>query len=123
MLYPTEKMKQVVAELYAHIMRFFIRARGWYQESKLLHMLHSLTRPVELRYADLKEEIETRARIVDGLASAGAQAEQRDMHLKIEKLVERQKSSDALLLEMRHMMVCGSQVQCHHVLFLYSLPY
>ena len=100
LLYPTRRMKQAVADLYAYIIRFLIRAQGWYQENKLLHALHSFTRPAELRYADLIEEIEACARTVDSLASAGAQAEQRDMHLKLQALIDRQGAFEFLLREM-----------------------
>ena len=100
LLYPTRRMKQAVADLYAYILRFLIRAQGWYQESKLLHALHSFTRPAELRYADLVEEIEACTRTVDGLASTGAQAEQRDMHLKLQALIDRQGAFEVLLREM-----------------------
>ena len=100
LLYPTRRMKQAVADLYAYILRFLIRAQNWYQESKLLHALHSFTRPAELRYADLIEEIEACTRTVDRLASAGAQAEQRDMHLKLQALINRQSAFESLLREM-----------------------
>ena len=100
LLYPTRRMKQAVADLYAYILRFLIRAQGWYQESGLLHALHSFTRPAELRYADIIEEIEACTRTVDSLASAGAQAEQRDMHLKLQALIDRQGAFDFLLREM-----------------------
>ena len=104
-LYPTKKMQQAIAELYARIIRFLIRARDWYQESKLLHALHSFTRPVELRYTDIVEEIEFYTRIVDSLACAGAQAEQRDMHQKLDALTQEQQASNALLTEMRQLMI------------------
>ena len=100
LLYPTRRMKQAVADLYAYILRFLIRAQGWYQESRILHALHSFTRPAELRYADIIEEIEACTRTVDSLASAGAQAEQRDMHLKLQALIDRQGAFDFLLREM-----------------------
>ncbi len=52
------KMRLAVAEIYVHVVRFLIRARGWYQESKPLHFLHAFTRPVEPRYADIMKDIE-----------------------------------------------------------------
>ena len=100
LLYPTRRMKQAVADLYAYILRFLIRAQGWFQESRISHALHSFTRPAELRYADIIEEIEACTRTVDSLASAGAQAEQRDMHLKLQALIDRQGAFDFLLREM-----------------------
>ena len=114
-LYPTMRMKQAVAELYAHIIKFLIRARDWYKENKFMHVVHSFTRPVELRYADLISEIDACTQTVDKLSSAGAQAEQRDMHLKMQEMIriqneseKRQRESDAVLLEMRHLMISKS---------------
>ena len=105
-LYPTAKMKQAVAELYAHIIGFLVRAQDWYQENTLKHILHSFTRPAELRYADIIKDIEICTRSVDSLAAAGAQAEQRDIHLQVQELLKRQKESDTVLLEMRKTIIC-----------------
>jgi hypothetical protein len=106
-LYPTKMMKSAVAELYAYIIQFCIRAQDWYQEGKVFHVLHSITRPVELRYADLIEEIERCSRNVDGLAVAGSQAEQRDMHVELQQLIKRQQKSDETLLEMKQLIICA----------------
>ena len=85
-LYPTKRMLQAVAIMYAQIIRFLMRALEWFQESKLSHALHSLTRPVELRYDDLVGEISHSTGSINNLALASSQAEQRDMHLKIQGL-------------------------------------
>ena len=105
LLYRTGRMKQAVADLYAYIIRFLIRAQGWYQESKVLHAFHSFTRPAELRYADLIEEIEACTRTVDSLASTGAQAEQRDIHLKLQALIDRQGAFEFLVREMYEKLI------------------
>ena len=71
-------------------------------------MLHSVTRPVELRYTnindDINDDIEQCARFVDGLASTGAQAEQRDIHLQVEELLSKQKATENLLSDMQRTM-------------------
>ncbi|KAH0565264.1 hypothetical protein GP486_001345 [Trichoglossum hirsutum] len=103
-LYPTKRMKNAVAELYAYLIKFLIRAHDWYQESTLRHLLHSITRPVELRYKDLIEKIAACSRDIDQLAVSGAQAEQRDMHEKLDTALFKLERSDATLLEMREMM-------------------
>ena len=105
LLYPTRRMKQAVADLYAYIIRFLIRAQGWYQEGKVLHALHSFTRPAELRYVDLIDEIEACTRTVDSLASAGAQAEQRDVHVKLQALIDRQGALEVLVREMYEKLI------------------
>lgn len=79
-LYPTKQIKQGVAQLYAHLMEFFIRAMKWYREGTLKHILHSITQPVGIRYKDILESIEDCSRRIDKWAAASAQAELRDMH-------------------------------------------
>lgn len=80
-------MWHAVVSLYAYIIKFLMRALDWYNESKLRHVVHSITRPAELRYNDLIEEISCSTRRVQDLALASSQAEQRDMHTKIKELM------------------------------------
>jgi hypothetical protein len=99
LLYPTDRMKAAIADLYAHILRFLIRARDWYEEGKLHHFIHSITRPAELRYNDLLEQISYSSRNIHELAGSGQQAELRDMHAKINEtnaMVERISKTVAL---------------------------
>lgn len=83
-LYPTEKMKNSLCQLYAHILRFLVRAHDWYKEGTFKHIVHSITRPVELRYDDLLQNIAQSSRVIEQLASSGHQAEVRDMHNEID---------------------------------------
>jgi hypothetical protein len=106
-LYPTRRMKEAVAELYASIMRFFIRARDWYMEGKVLHAIHSITRPVELRYKDIIEDIEQCSTDVDQLAWACSHAEQRDMHSEVKSLRVAQSRSEEILLGVKNLIICG----------------
>lgn len=82
-LYPTDAMQQAVALLYAHIVRFLIRALQWYEEGKLAHALHSITRPASLRYDDLIKEIQRDTQSITSHTIASSQVEQRDMHNEI----------------------------------------
>lgn len=82
-LYPTDTMQQAVALLYAHIVRFLIRALEWFEEGKLAHTLHSITRPASLRYDDLIKEIQRDTQSITSHAVASSQVEQRDMHNEI----------------------------------------
>ena len=102
-------MKRAVAQLYANVLRFFIRAQDWYEEGRLLHILHSLTRPVEIRFADIIEDVKKCTDIVDSLAITCAQAEQRDIHSKVQEVLQRQKSSENAVLEIRQMMISKSK--------------
>ena len=90
-LYPTEHMKLALAETYAHMIRFFLRAQDWLTESSWMRALHSVTRPKELRYDDILQDITAATTHFRSLAVAASQAEQRDIHV--------------LLLEMKQMMI------------------
>ncbi|KAL9619292.1 MAG: hypothetical protein Q9160_006057 [Pyrenula sp. 1 TL-2023] len=92
-------MRIAVAQLYANIVRFLIRSLDWYQHDKARHAWEALARPAELRYNDLIEEIEACAKEIENLASAGAQAEQRDIHLGLQRLRKRQAMSEDVLLD------------------------
>ena len=85
-IYPTNRMREAIAQLFASMLRFLIRARDWYEEGKLRHFIHSITRPVELRYSDLLEQITDNSRIIDQLAKSGQQAELRVVHSKIDQM-------------------------------------
>lgn len=78
-------MKQTIAMLYAHIMKFLIRALEWYEESRLARALLAITKPAALRYDDILRDIQKATRKVAEVAVASSQAEQRDMH---EELLE-----------------------------------
>ncbi|KAI1125817.1 hypothetical protein F5Y10DRAFT_294315 [Nemania abortiva] len=82
-LYPTDRMRTAVIELHTYILRFLIRAYAWYQEGSWAHLLHSFTRPSELRYDDLIETIAEKSRVIDQLATSCQQAEFRDVHEKV----------------------------------------
>ena len=79
-LYPTNQIKQGVAQLYAHLMEFLTKAMKWYREGAVKHIIHSITQPVGIRYKDILESIEDCSRRIDKWAAASAQAELRDMH-------------------------------------------
>lgn len=102
-------MQEAISLLYGHIVRFLIRAKTWYEQCTLRHAWEALARPVELQYDDLIEDVLQSARQIDTLATAGSQAEQRDMHLKIRKLSDRLRSSEALLQEIRSLFISMEQ--------------
>ncbi|KAH7333075.1 hypothetical protein BKA65DRAFT_564106 [Rhexocercosporidium sp. MPI-PUGE-AT-0058] len=59
---------------------FLVRSLRWYQESRFLHLVHAITRPAELRFNDLIEDIRLLSHSLMDLALASSHAEQRDMH-------------------------------------------
>jgi hypothetical protein len=92
-------MKQTVSDIYSKVMIFLVRAAVWYSQGKLRHAWEALSRPVELYYDDLIQDIVDCAKSVDMLANAGAQAEQRDMHLELQSLNE-------AVRELRGILIC-----------------
>ena len=105
-LYQTVAMTHGVAQLYAHIMAFFVRAIKWYSANKLRHVWDSLVMPVELSYADIISSIEVCTKDIESLAMAASWAEQRDMHLQFIKQSSRLEHLEDILLEMRQSMIC-----------------
>ena len=73
-------MRDAVAQLFAHIIRFVQRAVKWYNAGKLKHVYHAFVHPSSLTYSDLIQTISKHAQRVEKLAAEAAQAEQRDIH-------------------------------------------
>ncbi|KAH6875179.1 hypothetical protein BKA58DRAFT_437169 [Alternaria rosae] len=98
-------MTDAVEGLYAQIIRFLIRAHDWCQEGTLRHIIHSVTRPAELRYHDVLENIETGSRNIEQLAIAGSQMELRQMHTIVKLMADRVEKSESTIFEMKCMMI------------------
>lgn len=75
-----------MARLYSCIIRFLLRAFGWYRKKRFARALESFTHPTQLQYADLIEDIKGHTKEVDRLATGAAQAEQRDIHIELQEL-------------------------------------
>lgn len=86
LLFPTSQIKHSVSTLYAHLLRFLLRAMKWYNEGKYKHFLTAVFRPTPLRFKDLLEEIQTCSETVDQLAVSAGQAEQRNMHVLLQDM-------------------------------------
>lgn len=82
-LYPTEKMQDAVARLYAHIMKFFQKAIRWYRKGRLSHAIGSIFSPWELSWKESLKEIDLQSREIDKLSGSASNAEQRDIHLEV----------------------------------------
>lgn len=85
-IYPTQRMEAAVTDLYASILKFLVRARDWYEEGRFKHFLHSITRPVELRYNDLLQDIAENSNLIRQIAELGHQAESRDVHGVVQEI-------------------------------------
>lgn len=91
-IYPTEMVKQMAGVLYAHIIRFLLRALEWYEEGTWKRALHSVTKPASLQYDDIIEDIRRAKENIAASAVTSSQAEQRDMHkqlISVQNLVEK----------------------------------
>ena len=108
-------MKQAVSVLYAQIVKFLLRALEWYEEGKIAHAIHSITKPAALRYDDLLEEIRRGTRGIADLAITSSQAEQRDMHHELRALanVVKQLREDMLLDQS---LKASTLLECRHAL-------
>ncbi|KAL7790948.1 hypothetical protein V8C37DRAFT_382944 [Trichoderma ceciliae] len=94
-LYPTDRMRRAVEELYASILKFLMKAYDWYNEGKLSHILHSITQLSGPHYADTVNEIADTSRNIDQLAVAASQAELRDVHELLVLIQSRLNINDA----------------------------
>ncbi|KAI0490224.1 hypothetical protein F4859DRAFT_520052 [Xylaria cf. heliscus] len=104
-LYPTDRMKEAVVKLYVHIINFLIRAKAWYEETCFRRIINGFARPAELRYNDIIEDIEKCTAEIDHLSTAGARAEQRDMHLQLRELNQNQLKMEGLLVDLRKLYI------------------
>lgn len=95
-------------ELYAHVIQFLIRAHAWYREGTFRHILHSITRPAELRYQDLLEHIADCSRNIEQLAVAGSQVELREMHTMMKLMAARVERSESIAIELKYMITSKS---------------
>ncbi|KAK0744482.1 hypothetical protein B0T21DRAFT_357894 [Apiosordaria backusii] len=85
-LYPTTAMRDAVAWLYAVIMRFIVHSVRWYRQSRIKHILTSITSPWSLDYEPELREVEQHARTIDKLAQSSSQAELREAHFQIHQI-------------------------------------
>jgi len=112
LLFPTDQIKYAISQLYAHVLKFMIRAMKWYAEGKVKHFIIAVFQPASLRFKDLLENIERCAQAVDQLAVGASQAEQRSMHLLLQE-ISRTMTGNVLGMETRICM-CYSDI--------YNLP-
>jgi hypothetical protein len=85
-LYPTERVKEAVAQLYAHIIKFIQFAVRWYKKGKIAHSIAAILQPFQISCKDIVEGIAECSRRVDSLASSASKAELRDLHITVQQL-------------------------------------
>ncbi|KAJ4858273.1 hypothetical protein T069G_06540 [Trichoderma breve] len=99
-LYPTRQIRQVIVEIYVNILKFLLRALSWYRESKMTHMLQSITMPTKLRYGDILATISSLSDTMSKMALDSSHAEQRDMHTCIAQMMHEQKLTRESITEL-----------------------
>ncbi|KAI4188537.1 MAG: hypothetical protein LQ348_003912 [Seirophora lacunosa] len=82
-LYPTSEMQNAVARLYACILRFFLSALQWYNDSRAAHALKSIFQPWDIRFRSEHEAVAAAAQQVERLANAALKAEVRVTRLEV----------------------------------------
>jgi hypothetical protein len=82
-LYPTVSMKETVAMLYAHIIKFTAHAVCWYKQGKLAHAWASVSKPWALSFKTHFENIAEKAEQIEALGRSASRAELRDVHVEI----------------------------------------
>lgn len=100
-LYPTQRMQDAVSQLYAKIIEFIMMAVKWYKKGKLAHSFTAITKPFNLGFKPIIEDITERSRRIDELASAASKAELRDLHISIHGL-------NKTIVQLTEMVACES---------------
>jgi hypothetical protein len=87
-LYPTQRMRVAVAQLYGKILHFVRDAAKWYSKGKLAHSISAVFKPYALGFKTIVEEISEASRRVDQEASAASKAEIRELHIKLQQFAQ-----------------------------------
>lgn len=82
-LFPTPHMKDAISRLYAHILKFLLRAVKWYQMSPAGRAFSAIRKPFDLDLKDIVEQVWLCSERIEKIASTASKAELRDVHLKI----------------------------------------
>lgn len=85
-LYKTDDMQVAVAQLYAHILRFFLRTLKWYDNSRVKRMIGAVFHPYEVGYEDTVRQIRSCITSIQDLANSKSRAEIRDLTLGLIEL-------------------------------------
>jgi LytS/YehU family sensor histidine kinase len=85
-LYPTQRMRVAVAQLYTKVLHFIQDAVKWYKKGKLAHSVSAVFKPYSLGFKAIVDGISEASRRVDQEASAASRAEIRELHIKIHQL-------------------------------------
>jgi len=85
-LYPTERMKETIALLYAKIIKFVQCAISYYKKGRLSKSITAIVKPFALSFKEIVEEIAECSKRADELANSASKAELRDMRIETHNL-------------------------------------
>ncbi|TLS27549.1 hypothetical protein PpBr36_05391 [Pyricularia pennisetigena] len=101
-LYPTPAMQEAVAQLYAAIIKFALRALRWYQQGRLMHLATAIASPWALSFEEELFEIERNSKSVEELAQSAARAELRELRFQVHQGRSDQQQARAELLQLKN---------------------
>lgn len=102
LLHPTTAMKGLVVGLYVLIIKFTRRAMKWFNESRLQHMISSITHPYGLRFKDMVDTISETSRRVERLALSLSMTELRQTRLELENTRREQRAIHDIAVRTDH---------------------
>ncbi|KAI1430062.1 hypothetical protein F5Y12DRAFT_709613 [Xylaria sp. FL1777] len=83
---PPRPLREAVANLYAVLRKFLLRALRWYRHGRVMHVLSSIANPWGLEFEQELDDVERQARAVDELAQSASRAELREAHFQIHEI-------------------------------------
>ena len=81
-------MKIALSELYAKIIQFVQLAVKYYKSGRIAKSLAAVTKPFDLKYKPILDDIREASRRIDELANSALKAEVRDLHLQVKRLTQ-----------------------------------
>lgn len=101
LLYPTDEMKTLLANLNARIIKFAQRAASWYKESKAKHYVNAILRPYSLRFQDIVDDVADVSVKIDRLALGMAMTELRATRMELQSIRETQVLTHDVVIDTR----------------------
>jgi hypothetical protein len=87
-LYPTERMKETIALLYAKIIKFVESAICYYKRNRLSKSITAIVKPFALSFKQIVDEIAECSKRADELANSASKAELRDLRIVARNLLD-----------------------------------
>lgn len=84
--FETDWMKDAVQSLYAEIINFLVRSLGWYEAKPWKHAWKAFKDPYKLRFQDLQDKIDEKARRMDKMANTLSQMRINEIQRALERM-------------------------------------